>query len=319
MFGRVLFGLLLMTTLVRANDSVAEMGAGGLILVRANAVTMQSEDLYVSPSEVRVNYEFRNNDKEAHTYLVAFPMPIINPDTYLDSDVSVPNQEQDNFLNFKLTIEGKTLEPQLEMRALSGGLDVTDELKALGIPLNPLADATRGFIAKIPHEKLAALIKKGAVVNDESNAFPAWALKSTYYWFQDFPGNAVVRVAHSYMPAIGGAFYSSNVDLEKRDASTFCVDAATRKAIAAKLKNVTQEQPFLSEKTLQYILTTGANWSGSIENFRLVVDKEEPDAIVSFCMDGVNKISPTQFEVKKKDFTPDRELDVLILSDMPKN
>lgn len=319
MFGRVLLGLLLMSSLARANDSVAELGAGGLVLIRANAVTMQSEDLYISPSEVRVNYEFRNNDKEAHSYLVAFPMPTINPDSYLDSDVSIPNQEQDNFLNFQLTVEGKALEPQLEMRALSGGLDVTDELKALGIPLNPLSDKTRGFLAKFPRDKLGVLIKKGAVVTDDQNAFPAWALKSTYYWYQDFPGNAVIKVAHKYVPAIGGAFYSAIPEYEKRDRDTYCVDGGTQKAIGAKLKNATQEQPFLNEKTLQYILTTGANWSGSIENFRLVVDKEKPDAIVSFCMDGVTKISPTQFEVKKKDFTPARELDVLILSEVPKN
>ena len=319
MLCRAILGLFLATTAALANDSVAQLGAGGLVLVRANAVTMLSEDLYVSPTQVRVNYEFRNNDKDAKSYLVAFPMPIINPDTYLDSDVSIPKQEQDNFLDFKLTVEGKEIVPQLEMRALSGGLDVTDELKVLGIPLNPLADTTRGFIAKMPRDKLAALIQKGAVVTDASSAFPAWALKSTYYWFQDFPGNAVVHVAHTYAPAIGGAFYSPMPELEKRNRESYCVDDATHKAIDAKLKNVTQEQPFLNEKTLQYILTTGANWSGAIENFRLVVDKEKSDAIVSFCMDGVTKISPTQFEVKKKDFTPERELDVLILSDVPKN
>ena len=314
-----ILGIFLATTAAQANDSVAQLGAGGLVLVRANAVTMQSEDLYISPSQVRVNYEFRNNDKDAKSYLVAFPMPIINPDSYLDSDVSVPKQEQDNFLDFKVTVEGKEIAPQLEMRALSGGLDVTDELKALNIPLNPLADKTRGFIAKMPRDKLSALVKKGAVVTDESNAFPAWSLKSTYFWYQDFPGNAIVHVGHVYAPAVGGAFYSSVPELEKRNRETYCVDGATHKAIDAKLKNATQEQPYLSEKTLQYILTTGANWSGAIENFRLVIDKEKPDAVVSFCMDGVAKISPTQFEVKKKDFIPDRELDILILSEMPKN
>ena len=314
-----ILGIFLATTAAQANDSVAQLGAGGLVLVRANAVTMQSEDLYISPSQVRVNYEFRNNDKDAKSYLVAFPMPIINPDSYLDSDVSVPKQEQDNFLDFKVTVEGKEIAPQLEMRALSGGLDVTDELKALNIPLNPLADKTRGFIAKMPRDKLSALVKKGAVVTDESNAFPAWSLKSTYFWYQDFPGNAIVHVGHVYAPAVGGAFYSSVPELEKRNRETYCVDGTTYKAIDAKLKNATQEQPYLSEKTLQYILTTGANWSGAIENFRLVIDKEKPDAVVSFCMDGVAKISPTQFEVKKKDFIPDRELDILILSEMPKN
>ncbi|MDE2446965.1 MAG: DUF4424 domain-containing protein [Alphaproteobacteria bacterium] len=302
-----------------ANDSVAELGAGGLVMMRANSISMQSEDLFVSPSQVRVNYEFRNNDRVAHDYLVAFPMPMINPDTYLDSDVSVPKPDQDNFLNFKLTVEGKALDPQLEMRALSGGLDVTDELRALGIPLNPLATATRSFLAKMPREKLQDLIKKGAIETDDNTAFPAWALKSTYYWFQTFPADSVLHVAHSYVPAVGAAMYGEQPEIVVRDEKTYCVDQKTRSAIHAKLASLKQDQPFLNERTLQYILTTGANWSGAIEKFRLVVDKENPLAMVSFCMDGVTKISATQFEVTKTDFTPDRELDVLILSEMPKN
>ena len=48
--------------------------------------------------------------------------------------------------------------------------------------------------------------------------------------------------------------------------------------------------------------------------FRLVVDKGSPDALVSFCGEGVRKIAPTQFEMRKDNFTPTRDLDVLILA-----
>jgi hypothetical protein len=34
---------------------------------------------------------------------------------------------------------------------------------------------------------------------------------------------------------------------------------------------------------------------------------------VSFCADGVKKIGPTLFEVRHADFTPTRDLNVLIL------
>ncbi len=314
-----LFFLLMMSTVALANDSVAEMGAGGLILVRADGVTMQSEDLFVSPSQVRVDYEFRNDAKETQNYLVAFPMPMIDPEVYLNSDTSVPKPEQDNFMDFQLTVEGKPVATQLEMRALSGGLDVTDELKALSIPLNPMAEATRGFVSRLPVAKIDGLVKKGAILVEDGGATPSWALKSTYYWNQDFPANAILHVSHKYIPAVGAAFYSELPDIVARDEKTYCVDSSARAAISGKLKTVSTDQPFLNEKTLQYILTTGANWSGAIENFRLVVDKENPAALVSFCMDGVTKIGPTTFEVKKKDFTPDKELDVLILSEMPKN
>ena len=43
-----------------------------------------------------------------------------------------------------------------------------------------------------------------------------------------------------------------------------------------------------------------------------MVDKGAPGSLVSFCMDGVRKISPTQFEVRKTNFEPQRDLSILI-------
>ena len=44
-----------------------------------------------------------------------------------------------------------------------------------------------------------------------------------------------------------------------------------------------------------------------------MVDKGKPRNLVSFCMNGVKKISPTQCEVRRKNFEPSRDLDVLIV------
>jgi hypothetical protein len=44
------------------------------------------------------------------------------------------------------------------------------------------------------------------------------------------------------------------------------------------------------------------------------VDKGDPSNLVSFCADGVKKISATEFEVRKKNFVPSKDLNVLILT-----
>ena len=41
----------------KANDSAAELAAGGLVLVKTDAISIQREDLTVSPTGVRVRYE----------------------------------------------------------------------------------------------------------------------------------------------------------------------------------------------------------------------------------------------------------------------
>jgi hypothetical protein len=65
---------------------------------------------------------------------------------------------------------------------------------------------------------------------------------------------------------------------------------------------------------LEYVLKTGANWSGPIRNFRLVVDKGSPKNLVSFCGKGIRQISATQFGFRASDFTPTSNLSVLFLT-----
>eukprot|EP01035_Chromulina_nebulosa_P002425 gene2425-3273_t len=45
---------------VLANDSTAELAAGGLVLTKTDAIEMRSEDLFISAEAVRVRYVFIN-------------------------------------------------------------------------------------------------------------------------------------------------------------------------------------------------------------------------------------------------------------------
>lgn len=49
-----------------------------------------------------------------------------------------------------------------------------------------------------------------------------------------------------------------------------------------------------------------------------MVDKGAPANLVSFCGEGVRKIGPTTFEVRYRDYTPQRDLSVLILVRHPR-
>jgi hypothetical protein len=71
---------------------------------------------------------------------------------------------------------------------------------------------------------------------------------------------------------------------------------------------------YLTETWVDYILTTGANWAEPIGEFRLVVDKGSSSNLVSFCGEGVRKISSTRFEIRRRNYTTTRDLSVLILT-----
>ena len=64
---------------------------------------------------------------------------------------------------------------------------------------------------------------------------------------------------------------------------------------------------------MRYVLTTGSNWRAPIGDFRLVVDKGRVENLVSFCGSGLRRISPTQFEMRRRNWRPDRDLAILIV------
>lgn len=45
----------------------------------------------------------------------------------------------------------------------------------------------------------------------------------------------------------------------------------------------------------------------------MVIDKGKPDNLLSLCADGVMKIGPTTFEIRKRNFEPRRDVSILIV------
>jgi hypothetical protein len=311
-----------------ANDSVAELGTGGLIMSRTDAVTMQSENLFISPDKVTVDYVFKNDtDEDVNDALVAFPMPDIDGTIY--DRPQIPDSESDNFLGFEVTVDGKPVKPELEQRAFAVGLDITQLLKDNGVPVNPFAQPVFTALEKLPDATAKDWINRGILFIDEYDdgagwkkvRTPTWSLKSTYWWKSSFPAGKEVKVSHRYKPSVGGTsglnfFYDNTFqgayDDYKRD---YCIDKDFERAVLKAAEESGQGYPNLMEERLDYVLTTGGNWRfGMIPDFKLTVDKGKPDNIVSFCGEGVRKTGPTTFEMTAKEFYPDKDLKILILT-----
>lgn len=298
-----------------ANDTVASMGAGGLVLEKTDGITMLSEDLFLSMDEVRVSYRFLNHTDEAIETIVAFPMPDIEPDWMGSINGPVPDPMR--ALPFITRIDGYSVPTQVEQKAMLNGVDVTRRLQRLGLPLNPYFDALEGPVSELSQAQLAELVADGLMesnVHDDGSrsSFGLWTLKTTHYWTQVFYPGEEVRIEHFYIPAVGGTTgtgVGEPGDHWPDYDGEYCVDEPVRAAVARK-----QAEGFqMRDSWLDYTLVTGANWSGPIRDFRLVVDKGSVDNVVSFCAEGVRRISPTQFEVRHSNYTPTRDLNVLIV------
>ena len=313
-----------------ANDSTAELGAGGLIYVNTEEIEMRSEDLFISMDEVRVRYEFANVSDHDVSTLVAFPMPDIKGS--IDFMQAVPTEDPVNFLGFRTTVDGRAVEASEQQRVSAMGIDQTAVLVELGREYSfpPAFIARVNALDALPADAQERLVGLGLAGIEEYDAgkgwerhlAPLWLLSTAFYWQQSFPAGKVITVEHSYKPSVGSTAGLSFGSREMRTgpyyeehARKYCFDRTFLAAVDKRQKP--DGNNALMENRVDYILTTAVNWAGAIRNFHLTIDKGSPDNLVSFCGEGVSKTGPTRFEMTKENFYPEEDLAIMILTPAP--
>jgi hypothetical protein len=310
-----------------ANDSTAELGTGGLDFVQNENVEMRSEQLFVSTEQIRVTYHFFNKSEQPVTNLVAFPLPDI---TIADQDtnISVPTEDPVNFLAFSTMANGQPIATQVEQKVFAKGIEQTALLSRLGIPLAPQLKATYDALDALPKDQwpqlvnlgLAEIVEYGTTpdLKMQQHLEPRWTLKTIFYWQQTFPAHEELVIQHQYKPSVGGTAGTGIGNPGIPDAqgykAKYCMDPGFVAAVVRNNAAQRAQNTWVMEQRIDYILKTGANWAGPIADFTLTIDKLKPDNLVSFCADGVKKISPTQFQVHYTNFTPKADLAILIVT-----
>ena len=313
-------------SLSRANDTSAELAVGGLVFTKSSEVSIESEDLTITPDTVTVRYVFLNQSASPVTLTVAFPLPDI--DLADGANVAFPTGDPLNFVGFSTKVDGKPINFTVNQRAILNNKDVTATLRDMGIPTLPVG-AQQLKINELPQQTRDRAVTAGLLLqsgtNDKGEPLyePTWTLKTSVVRQQTFPPGKPVPVEHRYRTSVGMSFESvlrqglrQNKALEsevQRYKANYCILDDFLKSIDKLAGADEANKAKVQERRISYVMKTGANWAGPIKNFRLVVDKGQPDRIVSFCGDGVKKISATAFEMRASAFTPTRDLNIIIV------
>lgn len=310
-----------------ANDSSAELSVGGLVFTRNAEVSVESEELIITPDTVTVRYRFLNQTASPVTVTVAFPLPDIDlsdPDT----NYAFPTNDPVNFVGFQTKVDGKPVNFTIRQRAVLDGKDVTDKLRAIGIALLPVGAQSVQFNS-LPENQVKQLVDgrfilpQGTSQSGQPIYVGTWTVKTSVVRQQTFPPGQPVAVEHTYRTSVGISFDTVLRDGLRRNPgvapqvqhyrTAYCIQDDFLRSVDRLAGAAEANTQKLQERRISYVLTTGANWAGPIKDFHLVVDKGKPDRIVSFCGDNIKKISPTTFEIRQQDFTPDRDLKILIV------
>lgn len=313
-----------------ANDTALTLGAGGLVPRKSSSVAMVSEDLTISTHAVRVDYVFRN-DADDLTAIIGFPLPEISGSALWIEPVNLPSKDAINFMQFKVLVNGRPITPQAEVRAyLDNGTEITSRIRSLGLPVSVVAgvEGNREFTSAVdglPAKVRSDIAKELLVVGDDYRDpvtremrdayWPNWNTRIQFFWRQRFPAHRNIKVRHTYRPIVGGSYITNDND-GSLSVQPYCGGSS---ALAA-IKKVKERLPAardveiqLWERRVQYILTTANNWNGPIRRFHLSVVADSPEDIVLTCMQGLQRVGPTRYELARTNFRPDKDLDLLIL------
>jgi hypothetical protein len=150
----------------------------------------------------------------------------------------------------------------------------------------------------------------------DGRCWPYWLSRIQYYWKQRFPARATVEVTHTYRPVAGGGAIPASSDAA-RLLAPYCGGEEARAALqrwqSAPRATADADRPAAWEKRVHYILTTANNWRGPIGRFHLTVSTDGPEDVVSTCLPGLRRASPTRYELERRDYRPDRDLELQIL------
>jgi uncharacterized protein DUF4424 len=232
----------------QGNDSSAELATGGLVLKKNTDIEMQSENLYISPKQIRVKYEFYNPSSKDMRTVVAFPMPDITVTGF--HDIAVPTDDAQNIVGFSTKIDGKSAPVRVEQKAFADGKELTAVLTRLGVPLAPHLPTTLAALDRLAPEALGELKRLNLVEVEEfdagkgmeKHASPRWTLKTTYYWDQIFPAKSETTIEHQYIPSVGSSIQQHSPAL-RSDAMNRRQVAKTKLTLARSEANIASMRP----------------------------------------------------------------------------
>ena len=284
--------LLFLGQLAYANDSSSALATGGIVLEQNDNIIMLSESLSLSPSKVRVEYEYLNNGSHDEDLLVAFALPRLDR---LHQGMSYAKAE---YLDFKTWVDGQ-------------------EIKLIeGYKYWELDDKTQKLLTNLESNTEYYLVLRQQV-------FPKGRITSVVHEYTPAVGGGIPYYNYTQMRDALNKIKEDETNRMEHGYWLNCTDADDAlKQVDAwidYLKNMKGIDPSHDEYSsasliwfnrLSYILKTGNNWNGPIRNFNLKVTADRPFFLNS-CFAGLKRTSENSYEFSAVNYVPKSNISLM--------
>ena len=305
------------TAVTLANGAVSEFPAGGVVFKPEKNISIAREDLEIGWNRIHVHYVFVSSASKPVKRTIGFPMAKVplddSPDGIGNTNMSESKSDIRNYMDFRVSVNGKPLTPKLHEYAWSGDTNLTSKLHHMGVPVFAADVDMYKKLAQLPKATIRKLVAEKLAVEEERGDWlvPQWQYQSVYEWTQTFaPGKTEVDI--SYKPLIGATNEYNYYYDGGKGAPLYCFDDAVKQKLAKLKAEYKSPEPF----TVGYILQTAKHWHGPIGDFHLKIS-EENGSFSSFCVpDGLKAVGDGK-NWEAKNFVPRTDLKILFFHQDP--
>ncbi len=300
--------------------SSAQLVTGGLTLAGAPLIAAVSEDVFVSEDQIRLRYRVRNPTTGPAVAEARFALPTMSLTAVEQSTPSIPDADQANFLDARITVDGEAVRARIQQRALLRGVDRTATLTALKIPIDEYADAdaVAQALDRLDPAQKARLRALKLVYDGDDGLRANWDVQTSLTWRQAFAAGGDHVVELDYSPSVGVFPHPAccaegwlGAEAMARARRAHCVGADIVQAVQRQNDSGDVAEAHYSEAFVDLDLAPATG--GTIGEDHLTVDKGEEANLVSFCGAGVVKTGPTRFELRRKAAAGGQKISVLFL------
>lgn len=312
---------------------ISQTDHGGIYSKRSPNLVITSQNINLSPEQVKIIYVFTNNSYQEIRETFVF---------------SLPTKTEENFKQFNINIDHEPQTYKIIQRAIStSGHDISGQLKSLGLPYNPIA-AMHTLDAS---ENRASITSKLHALNliDKREEVPTWIVKTYYYCEHTFPPNSTTIIEQSYKPYVATTSVKINNlnalsklpvkfakqvinmavpwKLEDNSAAdalqsqfekynpqikNYCLSPLDYNTLALAYKNSMTKNTQIEMKTLHFGSDSDDLWASSIKNFTITI--ESPDNLYPvLCWHDELKRNNNTLQFSAENYVPLQDIKVMYI------
>lgn len=313
---------------------IGQTHTGGIQSMRSPYLHLANQDIHLSVDQVKVTYTYFNTAPNEITETLVFTLPIKN---------------EENSRQFAIAVNQTPIAYQILQHAISpSGHDITKDIKALGLPLNPIA-AIHSIDASPNRDSIISRLRSLNLI-DKHEDIPNWTVQTYYFWQQTFPANSKVVIEQTYKPNIQSKSVKLNsftsllklpVKIVKRmvniaihwsledetaltnlqeqfekywpNIQNYCPTKHDYFALVQAYKQHPSKKPMIELKELHFAYGTNELWANPINNFTMTIDAPKNMYPILCWNDNLKRANSNSLQFSAQNYIPLQNIAVLFI------